>query len=123
MSVVPRVQVATGWGTYNALVSGGDFTGDGRPDVLARDTSGTLWRLSGTGSASRPFAARVRIGTGWQQYKHLVSPGDADGDGKADVMTTTSTGTLHFHAGTGIGTLKPRVTKATTGWSGWTDLL
>lgn len=122
-SVVPRVQVATGWQTYNALVPGGDFTGDGRPDILARDTAGVLWRLTGTGSASHPFAPRVRLGTGWQQYAKLFSPGDADGDGKADLMTTTSTGTLHLHAGTGTGTLKPRVTKATSGWSGWTDLL
>ncbi|CAL9474098.1 hypothetical protein SUDANB96_02918 [Streptomyces sp. enrichment culture] len=123
MSVVPRVQVATGWGAYNALVAGGDFTGDGRPDILARDTAGVLWRLTGTGSASAPFAARVKLGTGWQQYAKLFSPGDADGDGKADLMTTTSTGALHLHAGTGTGTLKPRVTKAPTGWSSWTDLL
>jgi hypothetical protein len=122
-SVVPRVQVATGWQTYNALVGGGDFTGDGRPDVLARDTAGVLWRLTGTGSASAPFAARVKLGTGWQQYAKLFSPGDADGDGKADLMTTTSTGALYFHAGTGTGTLKPRTTKATTGWSAWTDVL
>ncbi|MFI9152867.1 FG-GAP repeat domain-containing protein [Streptomyces sp. NPDC053367] len=123
MSVAARVQVATGWQGYNALVAGGDFTGDGRPDVLARDTAGTLWRLTGTGSASAPFATRVRIGTGWQQYRKLFSPGDADGDGKADLMTTTSTGALHFHAGTGTGTFKPRATKATSGWSVWTDLL
>ncbi|MFJ5777675.1 FG-GAP repeat domain-containing protein [Streptomyces sp. NPDC093094] len=122
-SVAARVQVATGWQAYDALVSGGDFTGDGRPDVLARDTSGTLWRLTGTGSASAPFSARVRIGTGWQQYRRLFSPGDANGDGHADLMATSSSGALYLFAATGTGTFKPRATKATTGWSVWTDLL
>ncbi|MFJ8083593.1 FG-GAP repeat domain-containing protein [Streptomyces sp. NPDC096205] len=122
-SVAARAQVATGWQTYNALVAGGDFTGDGRPDLLARDTAGTLWRLTGTGSASAPFAPRVSLGTGWQQYKNLFSPGDADGDGKADLMTTTSTGALYFYAGTGAGTFKGRVAKAASGWGVWRDLL
>ncbi|MET9731222.1 VCBS repeat-containing protein [Streptomyces sp. NPDC006458] len=122
-SVAARASVATGWQTYNALIAGGDLTGDGRPDVLARDTSGTLWRLAGTGRASAPFLPRVRIGTGWQQYRKLFSPGDANGDGKADLMTTTSTGALYFHAGTGTGGFTSRVTKATSGWGSWADLL
>ncbi|MFK0109956.1 FG-GAP repeat domain-containing protein [Streptomyces sp. NPDC091217] len=118
-----RVQISSGWQQYNALVGGGDFTGDGRPDLLARDTSGALWRYAGTGSASAPFSARVKIGTGWQQYKKLFSPGDADGDGKADLMTTNSSGALYLYAGTGTGTFKSRVSKATSGWSSWSDLL
>ncbi|MFE9445769.1 FG-GAP repeat domain-containing protein [Streptomyces sp. NPDC006602] len=123
MSVAGRVQLGTGWQQYNALVGAGDFTGDGRPDLLARDTSGTLWRYAGTGSASAPFSARVKIGTGWQQYSKLFSPGDANGDGKADLMATNSSGALYFYAATGTGTFKPRAAKATSGWTGWADLL
>ena len=122
-NVASRVKISTGWERYNAVVGAGDVTGDGRPDLLARDTSGVLWRYTGTGSASAPFSARVKVSTGWQQYKKLFSPGDANGDGKTDLMATTSTGALYFYAGTGAGTFKSRVTKATTGWSGWADLL
>lgn len=122
-SVAGRVKLGTGWQQYNALIGGGDITGDGRPDLLARDSSGALWRYAGTGSASAPFSARVKIGTGWQQYKKLFSPGDANGDGKADLMATNSSGALYFYAGTGTGTFKGRVTKATSGWSSWSDLL
>ncbi|MFF5187519.1 FG-GAP repeat domain-containing protein [Streptomyces sp. NPDC000345] len=122
-NVAGRVKISTGWERYNTLVGAGDFTGDGRPDLLARDTAGVLWRYAGTGSASAPFAARVKVGTGWQQYKKVFSPGDANGDGKADLMATNSTGALYFYAGTGTGGFKSRVTKATTGWSGWADLL
>ncbi|MET7738278.1 VCBS repeat-containing protein [Streptomyces sp. NPDC005402] len=123
MSVAGRVQLGTGWQQYNAVVGPGDLTGDGRPDLLARDTSGTLWRYAGTGSASKPFGPRVKVGTGWQQYKKLFSPGDANGDGKADLMVTTSAGALYFYAGTGTGGFKGRVSKATSGWSSWADLL
>ncbi|WP_411147150.1 FG-GAP repeat domain-containing protein [Streptomyces sp. A30] len=123
MSVAGAVKLGTGWQQYNALVGAGDFTGDGRPDLLARDTSGTLWRYAGTGSASAPFSARVKIGTGWQQYSKLFSPGDANGDGKADLMATNSSGALYFYAATGTGTFKSRVAKATSGWTGWADLL
>ncbi|WP_460069492.1 FG-GAP repeat domain-containing protein [Streptomyces sp. YKOK-I1] len=122
-TVASRVKISTGWQRYNALVGAGDFTGDGRPDLLARDTSGTLWRYAGTGSASAPFGARVKVGTGWQTYKKLFSPGDANGDGKPDLMATTSAGALYFYAGTGTGGFKARVSKASSGWGSWADLL
>ncbi|MER5752349.1 VCBS repeat-containing protein [Streptomyces sp. NPDC002088] len=122
-TVASRVKISTGWERYNAVVGAGDFTGDGRPDLMARDTSGVLWRYAGTGVASTPFSARVKVGSGWQQYKKLFSPGDANGDGKADLMATNSSGALYFYAGTGTGGFKSRVTKATSGWSSWADLL
>ncbi|MGY4925190.1 FG-GAP repeat domain-containing protein [Streptomyces sp. 900105755] len=65
-----RVRIATGWGaSYNAVVGVGDITGDARNDLVARDTAGNLYRLSGSGKGT--FAARVKIATGWQGYKGL----------------------------------------------------
>ncbi|MFI9150667.1 FG-GAP repeat domain-containing protein [Streptomyces sp. NPDC053367] len=65
-----RVKVAANWGaTYNAVVGVGDITGDGKNDLVARDTAGNLYRQAGTGRGT--FAARVKIGTGWQGYKGL----------------------------------------------------
>lgn len=63
-----RVQVAAGWGaSYNAVAGVGDLTGDGRADIIARDTSGGVWRYSGNGKGS--FGVGVRIATGWGTYK------------------------------------------------------
>ncbi|MFF0203455.1 FG-GAP repeat domain-containing protein [Streptomyces sp. NPDC005017] len=63
-----RVKVFTDWGaSCNAVVGAGDFTGDGRTDMVVRDTSGSLWRLNGNGKGS--FGSRVRIATGWQVYR------------------------------------------------------
>ncbi|WP_426567271.1 FG-GAP-like repeat-containing protein [Streptomyces canus] len=65
-----RVKLFTGWGgTYNAVVGVGDITGDGKADLVARDTGGTLYRQNGTGTGT--FGARVKIGAGWQNYKGL----------------------------------------------------
>ncbi|GAA2383197.1 hypothetical protein GCM10010420_01530 [Streptomyces glaucosporus] len=65
-----RVVVFTKWGgSYNAIVGAGDITGDGKADLVARDTSGNLYRNTGDGKGS--FSGRTKIGTGWGGYKGL----------------------------------------------------
>ncbi|GAB2926232.1 FG-GAP repeat domain-containing protein [Streptomyces heilongjiangensis] len=65
-----RVKVLSNWGgSYNVIVGVGDLTDDGRPDLVARDTSGNLWRNSGDGKGS--FGPRTRIATGWSGYRSL----------------------------------------------------
>ncbi|MGW3287593.1 FG-GAP repeat domain-containing protein [Streptomyces sp. NPDC001002] len=65
-----RVKLSASWGvSYNVVVGAGDITGDGRADLVARDTAGNLYRLDGTGKGT--FGTRVKIGTGWQRYKGL----------------------------------------------------
>ncbi|MFJ4470030.1 FG-GAP-like repeat-containing protein [Streptomyces sp. NPDC089424] len=64
----PRVKLFSAWGvSYNAVVGVGDITGDGRADIISRDTSGNLWRNNGTGKGS--FVPRTKIASGWQVYK------------------------------------------------------
>ncbi|MGX1270946.1 FG-GAP repeat domain-containing protein [Streptomyces phaeoluteigriseus] len=65
-----RVKLYADWGAaYNALVGVGDITGDGKADLVARDTAGVLYRIPGTGRGT--FSPRVKIATGWQGYKGL----------------------------------------------------
>ncbi|MFD7434895.1 FG-GAP-like repeat-containing protein [Streptomyces sp. NPDC059861] len=65
-----RVKVFTNWGgSYDAVVGVGDITGDGKADLVSRDTSGNLWRSTGNGRGS--FAGPVKIATGWGGYKSL----------------------------------------------------
>ncbi|MGW4540512.1 FG-GAP-like repeat-containing protein [Streptomyces chartreusis] len=66
-----RVKVFSNWGaSYNVVVGVGDITGDGRTDLVSRDTSGNLYRNSGDGKGS--FSGRTKIATGWQGYKAVV---------------------------------------------------
>ncbi|WP_159450228.1 FG-GAP repeat domain-containing protein [Actinacidiphila paucisporea] len=116
-----RQLVGAGWGAYNAVVGSGDFSGDGRADIVARTGDGTLYLYKGTGNASAPFAPRVKIGTGWGQYTQLVSPGDMDGDGRADLLAVTSAGTAYRYSSTGTGQFKARATVG-TGWNAYKKL-
>ncbi|WP_307852072.1 VCBS repeat-containing protein [Streptomyces sp. b94] len=64
-----RSRVGGGWSVYNAFATAGDVTGDGRPDLLARDTSGVLWLYKGTGgTGSATFKDRSRVGGGWGAF-------------------------------------------------------
>ncbi|MEV7418061.1 VCBS repeat-containing protein [Streptomyces sp. NPDC089919] len=94
------VKVGGGWGVYKNLVGGGDVTGDGRPDLIARGTD-VLYVYPGTGSASKPFGTRFKVGAGWKQYDQLASPGDLNGDGRADLVARDSAGKLWRYVATG----------------------
>ncbi|WP_069465896.1 FG-GAP repeat domain-containing protein [Actinacidiphila rubida] len=119
-----RIRIGAGWNSYNLLTQAGDITGDGHPDLLARDTTGALWLYQGTGNATAPYAARVRIGTGWGTYTHIVGIGDLLVDGHPDIIATDKTGQLWYYAGTGntATPYKPRAA-AGTGWGIYTNLL
>ncbi|MFF8809375.1 FG-GAP repeat domain-containing protein [Streptomyces omiyaensis] len=95
-----RLKVGSGWGAFNALVGAGDYTGDGRADLLARTTGGVLYLYPGTGNATAPFGARSEVGSGWNTYKYLVAPGDLNADGKGDLIGITSAGDLYTYQNT-----------------------
>lgn len=108
-------QVGTGWGGMTAVVSPGDFNGDGRVDLLARDAAGRLWLYAGAGNG---YTATVtQIGHGWAGYVQLLvggptatrrwvaqaGAGDVNGDGARDVLALDGTGQLFVHTGNGAG--------------------
>ncbi|MFL5998428.1 MAG: FG-GAP-like repeat-containing protein [Streptomyces sp.] len=65
-----RVKLFTNWGgSYNVVVGVGDITGDGKADLVSRDSGGNVWRNNGDGKGS--FGARTKIASGWQGYKGL----------------------------------------------------
>ncbi|MEU9699321.1 VCBS repeat-containing protein [Streptomyces sp. NPDC047981] len=118
-----RVKVGGGWGIYNQLAAGADLTGDGRADLLARDTSGTLWLYKGTGNPTTPYTAHTKVGGGWNAYNQLVVTGDLNDDGKADAVARDTTGTLWLYKGTGNATTPFTTrTKIGGGWSTYNRL-
>ncbi|MEU1466925.1 VCBS repeat-containing protein [Streptomyces sp. NPDC005761] len=96
-----RVKVGGGWNVYDVITGAGDFTGDGLPDLLGRNSAGTLYMYRGTGVASKPFLNRFPVGNGWQVYSKLVTPGDITGDGKADLLAVDSGGSLYRYISNG----------------------
>ncbi|WP_327291145.1 FG-GAP repeat domain-containing protein [Streptomyces sp. NBC_01198] len=121
LGLAGRQLIGGGWGAYNAIVGSGDFSGDGRADIVARAGDGTLYLYKGTGNASAPFAAKVKIGTGWSQYTQLASPGDMDGDGRSDLLAVNSAGTAYRYSGYGTGQFRARATVG-GGWNTYKKL-
>ncbi|MEV6159528.1 FG-GAP-like repeat-containing protein [Nonomuraea sp. NPDC052129] len=116
-----RVQAGTaGWNGMDALAGYGDYTGDGKNDLLARNTAGTLYIYPGTGgiTADQILGARISAGTGWDAYTALVSTGDNNGDGKADLIARDSAGALWLFKGTGVSSA-PFAAKLKIGNAGW----
>ncbi|MGY5033862.1 FG-GAP repeat domain-containing protein [Streptomyces sp. 900116325] len=69
-----RVLVFKDWGaSYNTVVGVGDITGDGKADIVERDSAGKLFRNNADGKGS--FSSRTGIATGWQGYKGIFRPG------------------------------------------------
>lgn len=96
-----------------------DFNGDGRADIVSRDSSGTLWLYRGNGTGG--FLARTKIGTGWNSMTSIISAGDFNNDRKADIIARSSTGLLYLYKGNGLGGFSGSV-QIGSGWNSFTAI-
>ncbi|WHM38305.1 FG-GAP-like repeat-containing protein [Streptomyces sp. BPTC-684] len=120
----PRTKIGGGWQIYTDLTGGTDLTGDGRPDLLARNRDGVLWLYKATGNPASPFASRIKVGGGWNTYTRILTTGDTTGDGKADLIAIDRDGGLWHYRGTGnpADPFAAR-TKIGTGWNTYNTLI
>ncbi|MBW5423240.1 hypothetical protein GKQ77_16990 [Streptomyces sp. BG9H] len=101
-------RLARDWSRYDTLFASGDQTGDGLPDLLARDkATGDVYLYAADGAGA--FKPRVRIRTAWTGYTRVIGAGDLNGDGVGDVLALDKSGELWRYAGLRTGKLKDRV--------------
>jgi len=106
----------SGWTQYNALTSPGDVSGDGRPDLIARNAStGAVYLYKGTSTGK--LASRIKLYDNWKGYKKIVGTGDITGDGKADLLAQDTSNNVYRYNGKGDGTFAARV-KVLSNWGG-----
>ncbi len=116
--------IGAGWKGFTAVFTTGDFSGDGRADLLARQTDGTLLMYRGDGGGGFQTGNGERIGAGWQSFTALLGPGDWTGDGKADILARTREGALLLYRGNGAGGfLTGKAEAIGSGWAPFTALL
>ncbi|WP_019891487.1 transglycosylase family protein [Streptomyces purpureus] len=93
----------------------GDLTGDGKPDLLARASTGGGNLYVYPGQSNGHFGNRVDNG-GWSVMNQVTGIGDVTGDGKADVAAVEkTTGKLWIYPGRTDGRLGNRVDNG-AGW-------
>ncbi|MFE4469969.1 GH25 family lysozyme [Leifsonia sp. NPDC056824] len=98
------VQIASGWGIYDEMIAAGDVNGDGKPDILARKTNGTMVLFPGTGvisGSSTGFGNAMVLGSGWDTFTDVIAAGDVNGDHIPDLYARKPDGTLWLYTGTG----------------------
>jgi FG-GAP-like repeat len=108
-------KIGQGWGGFLTVFSPGDFTGDGKSDVMAVSKGGSLYLFRGNG-LGRFAAAGQKIGSGWGGFLSVFSPGDFSGDRRSDVMAVTPAGDLLLFRGNGRGGWASGARKIGNGW-------
>ncbi|MEU1229985.1 VCBS repeat-containing protein [Streptomyces sp. NPDC005828] len=113
-------------GTFKVLRKAGlhDYTNNGSADLLARDSSGRLFRddtVKVTSSQEVYSNERVQIGSGWQIYNQLEAVGNIAGAPAADLVARDASGVLWEYLGKGDGTFAPR-TKIGSGWNAYNKI-
>ncbi len=120
----PGKGIGAGWNRFDLVFTPGDFSGDGRIDLLARQPDGGLFMYRGNGKGGFVTGADEKIGSGWQSFTALVGNGDWNGDGHADILARTSDGVLYLYRGDGdSGFITGQREQIGTGWQGFTALL
>ncbi|MGZ4745595.1 MAG: FG-GAP repeat domain-containing protein [Oryzihumus sp.] len=93
-----------------------DFSGDGHADLIARTPTGVLYLYRGNGAGGF-LGPRTVLGTGWQIYDRLFSPGDFTGDRHPDLLARVKGGALYLYKGNGAGGFLGSRTLIGTGWN------
>lgn len=108
-----------GWQGFTQLVAPGDFSGDGRADVIASSPDGRLWLYPGDGFGG--FQSQVLLGQGWDVFNTLA-PAGSFGGGSAGLLARAGDGTLYVYPGNGKGGFLPRAAVG-SGWNSAGDLI
>jgi len=97
-----RQLLSDDWDGYNLTTGVADMTGDGKNDLMARDSTGTLWLVPG--NTARSLGSPVALPNTWSGYDLISGMGDVTNDGKPDFIgRKRASGLTYLYPGDGRG--------------------
>jgi SpoIID/LytB domain protein len=114
----PPAPPANGW---VGVFSPGDFTGDGRADIMGITQTGDLYLYRGNGLGGFTGGG-TNLGVGWAAFTTVFSTGDFTGDGHADILGILPGGDLRLYRGNGLGGFTGGGTNIGVGWAAFTTV-
>jgi hypothetical protein len=96
-------QIGTGWNVFSDIEVTHNWYGHGEEDLLGRTPAGALRIYESNGAGGWVNAAGVQIGTGWNTFNTVLTPGDWNGDGHEALIGRTPAGALRLYESNGSG--------------------
>lgn len=89
------VRIGSGWGGLKLAMV--DFDTDGKQDLLAVDSLGSMKLYRSTGTGSFTPEARKTIGSGWQSFRQFSGTAGFSGDASNGLLALLATGELRYY--------------------------
>jgi V8-like Glu-specific endopeptidase len=118
------LQIGTGWNMFTDIMVTNDWIGNGLPNLMGRTADGKLiiYNSNGHGGWSNPHG--TQIGTGWNRFNTVLTPGSWLGDGHQSLIGRTPGGELWLYNSNGSGGwTNPAGTKIGTGWGAFSTFM
>ncbi|MCW3845217.1 trypsin-like serine protease [Micromonospora yasonensis] len=113
-------RIGTGWNGFNLFLTPGAWKGDGKEVLIGRTSTGYLrmYQTDLKGGWTNP--AGTQIGSGWANYKNIITPGDWNGDNMMDMLGVNSTYQMRQYTTNGYGSWIDASGKViSTGWNAY----
>ncbi len=118
----PSYAIGSGWASFKQVLAPGDFDGDGNNDLIVLRTDGALFLYPGNGTGGFK-STHPQIGSGWQGFRTVITPGDFDNDGDVDLIAVNTDGTLKLYPGSGSGGFSGVYPTFGSGFSSYSTIL
>jgi len=86
--------LATGWDSYDQIISPVDWNGDGLPDLIARKPDGSMWVALGRRDHTLAAPQEMPHPVEWDNYSTVLSGGDWNANGRHDLVARRADGSI-----------------------------